>query len=143
SAHLSEKGKRIWAASEAVTIGYGGDTIVSEATGISRVTIKRGKNEIEEGVSAESVRIRKGGGGRKHPDVIQPDIIKELDIMINPFSRGYPESPLRRTCKSTYNLAKALQEKGYKISQKSVYTLMQKMGYSMQSNCKTGRKAAS
>jgi hypothetical protein len=136
SAHLSEKGKRIWAASEAVTIGHGGDTIVSKATGISRVTIKRGRKEIKEGVSAESVRIRKGGGGRKHLDVIQPDIIKELDIMINPFSRGDPESPLRWTCKSTYNLAKALQEKGFKISQKSVYTLMQKMGYSMQSNCK-------
>jgi hypothetical protein len=135
-AHLSEKGKRIWAASEAAAIGHGGVSIVCEATGISRVTISKGKKEIADGSATESVRIRKKGGGRKRVEDNSPEIIKELDIMIDPFTRGDPESPLRWTCKSTYNLAEALQNKGYSVSQKSVYTLMQKMGYSMQSNSK-------
>lgn len=135
-AHLSERGKRIWAASEAITIGRGGDTIVCNAIGISRVTISKGKKEIEGGVITESVRIREAGGGRKRLADSHPNIIKELDIMIDPFTRGDPESPLRWTCKSTYKLAEALQVKGYKISQKTVYSLLQEMGYSMQSNRK-------
>jgi transposase len=135
-AHLSERGKRIWAASEAITIGRGGDTIVCEATGISRVTISKGKKEIKDGVVADPMQIREAGGGRKRLKDSNPDIIKELDIMIDPFTRGDPESPLRWTCKSTYNLAAALQGKGYKISQRTVYTLLQEMGYSMQANRK-------
>jgi hypothetical protein len=136
NAHLSERGKRIWAASEALTIGRGGDTIVSKATGISRVTICNGKEEIKNKGTIDVSRNRKRGGGRKYLWEVTPDLIKELDIMIDPFTRGDPESPLRWTCKSTYNLAEALQDKGYKISQKSVNRLMQKMGYSMQANCK-------
>ena len=135
--HLSERGKRLWAASEAITIGRGGDTIVSNATGISRVTITKAKKEIEEGkAGTEPIRIRESGGGRKRLVDSYPGIIKELDVMIDPFTRGDPESPLRWTCKSTYNLADALQSKGYKISQKAVYTLLQEMGYSMQANRK-------
>ena len=135
--HLSERGKRLWAASEAATIGRGGDTIVTEATGISRVTITKAKQEIKEcKTTIKSTRIRKSGGGRKRLVSSYPRIIKELDIMIDPFTRGDPESPLRWTCKSTYNLAEALQSKGYKISQKTVYTLLQEMGYSMQANRK-------
>lgn len=135
--HLSERGKRLWAGSEAITIGRGGDTIVSNATGISRVTISKAKKEIEEGKAAtESIRIRESGGGRKRLVDSSPEIINELDLMIDPFTRGDPESPLRWTCKSTYNLADALQAKGYKISQKTVYTLLHEMGYSMQANRK-------
>ena len=134
--HLSEIGKRLWAAASEA-IGRGGDTIVSDATGISRVTISKAKKEIEEGKAAiESIRIRESGGGRKRLIDSYPYIIKELDIMIDPFTRGDPESPLRWTCKSTYSLADALQAKGYKISQKTVYTLLQEMGYSMQANRK-------
>jgi transposase len=137
SSHLSERGKRLWAASEAMTIGRGGDTLVSKATNISRVTISKARKEIEKGeTTTESVRIREPGGGRKRLIDNSPDIIKELDLMIDPFTRGDPESPLRWTCKSTYNLANALQIKGYKISQKSVHTLLQEMGYSMQANRK-------
>ncbi len=135
-AHLSEKNKRIWAASEAAAVGNGGVSIVYEATGISRVTIGKGKKEIEDGMVSEGSRIRKKGGGRKCLQDNYPEIIKELDIMIDPFKRGDPESPLRWTCKSTYNLAEALQNKGYNVSQKSVYSLIQKMGYSMQANSK-------
>ena len=135
-AHLSEREKRIWSASEAITIGRGGDTIVSEATGISRVTIAKGKKEVKgEGVISPG-RIRKAGGGRKRLTKKHPDIVKDLDAMIAPLTRGDPESPLRWTCKSTYKLAEALQSKGHRISQKAVYSLLQEMGYSMQSNRK-------
>lgn len=136
SANLSESGKRAWAASESIVIGRGGDTIVSNATGISRVTISKAKKEIKQGNREENSRLRKKGGGRKRLKDQHPEIIAELDIMIDPFTRGDPESPLRWTCKSTYNLANALKEKGYKISQRTVYTLLQEMGYSMQANQK-------
>jgi len=139
SAHLSEKGKRAWAASESIIIGRGGDTVVSNATGISRVTISKGKKEIKQGTRSESERVRKKGGGRKSLKESHPEIIEELDIMIDPFTRGDPESPLRWTCKSTYNLANELEEKGYKISQRTVYSLLQEMGYSMQANQKKWR----
>lgn len=138
SGHLSEKEKRIWAASEAITIGHGGDTIVSEATGISRATISRGKIEAKEEVAKipSQGRNRKAGGGRKSLINKYPTIVKDLDIMIDPLTRGDPENPLRWTCKSTYKLAEALKAKGHQISQKTVYSLLQEMGYSMQSNKK-------
>lgn len=135
-AHLSEREKRIWAASEAITIGRGGDTIVSEATGISRVTIRKGKKEVKGEVVISSGRIREAGGGRKRLIKKHPNIVKDLDTMIDPLTRGDPESPLRWTCKSTYKLAEALQAKGHRIFQKAVYLLLQEMGYSMQSNRK-------
>lgn len=135
-AHLSEREKRIWAASEAITIGRGGDTIVSEATGISRVTISRGKTEVKGESVVSPGRIRKSGGGRKRLTKKHPNIVKDLDIMIDPLTRGDPENPLRWTCKSTYKLAEALQAKGHQVSQKAVYSLLQEMGYSMQSNRK-------
>ncbi|MCI5208782.1 MAG: ISAzo13 family transposase [Candidatus Electrothrix sp. ATG2] len=134
--YLSEDSKRVWAASESITIGRGGDTIVSEATGISRVTISRGKAEVRGGDRSGDGRIRKSGGGRKSLKEKNPLIIKDLDRMIAPLTRGDPENPLRWTCKSTSKLAEALKEKGHSISQKSVYTLLQEMGYSMQSNKK-------
>ena len=133
--HLSEKAKRIWAASEAMTIGRGGDTIVFEATGISRVTITKGKVDSKANSDSKD-RIRKSGGGRKRLINTHPEIVEDLDKMIAPLTRGDPESSLRWTCKSTYNLSKALKAKGHRISQKSVYALLQKMGYSMQSNRK-------
>ena len=135
-AHLSEREKRIWAASEAITIGRGGDTIVSEATGISRVTISRGKTEVKGESVVSPGRIRKAGGGRKRLTKKHPNIVKDLDIMIDPLTRGDPENPLRWTCKSTYKLAEALQAKGHQVSQKAVYSLLLEMGYSMQSNRK-------
>ncbi len=135
-AYLSENSKRTWAASEAITIGRGGDTIVSEATGMSRVTISRGKAEVNGEISDDSGKVRKPGGGRKSLNKKDPNIIRDLDLMISPLTRGDPENPLRWTCKSTYKLAEALKAKGHKISQKSVYSLLQEMGYSMQSNKK-------
>lgn len=135
-AHLSEKDKRLWAASEANTIGRGGDTIVCQATGISRVTIGKGKKELTGKSDGIKKRIRKTGGGRKRLMEKNPALIKDLDMMIDPLTRGDPESPLRWTCKSTYKLAEALQKKGHNVSQKTVYLMLQEMGYSMQANRK-------
>lgn len=136
SAHLSEKDKRLLVASEAITIGRGGDMIVSQATGISRVTISKGKKEIESGAEKSGYRIRKAGAGRKRLMDKNPALIKALDMLIDPLTRGDPESPLRWTCKSTYKLSEALRLKGYTVSQKTVYSLLQEMGYSMQANRK-------
>jgi hypothetical protein len=136
AAHLSEKDKRLWAASEANAIGRGGDTIVCQATGISRVTIGKGKKELTDKTDGAKKRIRKAGGGRKRLMDKNPALVKELDMLIDPLTRGDPESPLRWTCKSTYKLSEALRKKGYKVSQKTVYLMLQEMGYSMQSNRK-------
>jgi len=135
-AHLSEKDKRLWIASESITIGRGGDTIVSQATGLSRVTISKGKKEIKNKVEKSSKRIRKAGGGRKRLVDKNPALIKELDMLIDPLTRGDPESPLRWTCKSTYKLSETLRLKGYKVSQKTVHSILKEMGYSMQANRK-------
>ena len=135
-AHLSERDKRLWVASEAITIGRGGDTIVTQATGISRVTISKGKKEIESEAGKLVNRIRKEGGGRKRLVDKNPALIKALDMLIDPLTRGDPESPLRWTCKSTYKLSEALHFKGHEVSQKTVYSMLQEMGYSMQANRK-------
>ncbi len=136
AAHLSEKDKRLWAASEANTIGRGGDTIVYEATGISRVTIGKGKKELSGKPEGTQKRIRKTGGGRKRLMDKNPALMKDLDTLIDPLTRGDPESPLRWTCKSTYKLSEALRKKGHKVSQKTVYLMLQELGYSMQANRK-------
>ena len=124
------------AASEANTIGRGGDTIVCEATGISRVTIGKGKKELSEQPEGTKKRIRKIGGGRKRLMDKNPALMKDLDTLIDPLTRGDPESPLRWTCKSTYKLSEALRKKGHKVSQKTVYLMLQELGYSMQANRK-------
>ena len=134
--HLSERDKRLWAASEAITIGRGGDTIVYQATGISRSTIVKGEKELKDNTGKESKRIRKAGGGRKRLVHKNPALIKELDKLIDPLTRGDPESPLRWTCKSTYKLAEALRLKGFEVSQRTVHSILQDMGYSMQANRK-------
>lgn len=134
--HLSEKDKRLWAATEANTIGRGGDTIVNKATGISRVTIGKGKKELSGKPEGAKKRIRKIGGGRKRLMDKNPALIKDLDALIDPLTRGDPESPLRWTCKSTYKLSEALRKKGHTVSQKTVYLMLQELGYSMQANRK-------
>ena len=136
AAHLSEKEKRLWAASEANTIGRGGDTIVCEATGISRVTIGKGKKELSGKPEGTKKRIRQTGGGRKRLMDKNPALMKDLDILIDPLTRGDPESPLRWTSKSTYKLSEALRKKGHTVSQKTVYLMLQELGYSMQANRK-------
>jgi transposase len=136
SPHLTEQGKRLWAASEALAIGRGGTTRVGEATGMSRVTITKGKQAVQERVIPESARIRQRGGGRKPLRSHDAQLLEALNALIDPCTRGDPESPLRWTCKSTYKIAEALQAQGHRISQRSVYALLKEGGYSLQSNRK-------
>jgi hypothetical protein len=135
--YLTERAKRAWAATEAMSAGYGGASIVCEATGISRATISKGKKELETGKVADLDRIRCQGGGRKELVEHDPDLLRALDELIDPCTRGDPESPLRWTCKSTYKIAEALQALGHVISQRSVCALLKDLNYSLQANRKT------
>jgi hypothetical protein len=134
---LTEHIRRVWAASEALAIGRRGNAIVAEATGISRTTLTQAKQELSQSRSLPGPRQRQPGGGRKKLTDTDPNLLRDLDHLIDPFTRGDPESPLRWTCKSTYRLAEALQERGHRISQRTVYNLLVGLKYSLQANHKT------
>lgn len=134
---LNEKQQRIYLASEAEYLGFGGVTAISEASGISRPTIILGKKEINEKVADFSHdRIRKKGGGRKKIFEKQPKLLQELDKLVDPVTRGDPMSPLRWTCKSTRQLSEALKKKSIIVSHVSIAEMLKEMGYSLQANAK-------
>jgi hypothetical protein len=137
AALLDEHTRRLWAATEATALGYGGISIISRATGISRRAILVGINEIKNGIVLSEGRIRKSGGGRKSQVEHQPDLIQMLESLVEPLTRGDPESPLRWTIKSTRRLSEELMENGYTASSRLVATLLLEMGYSLQGNRKT------
>lgn len=137
SLYLNEKSRRIWAATEAKSYGRGGITAVVKATGIDYKTIRKGLIELDEVGEQNNSRIRKVGGGRKKLNSTYSELNKDLESLLEPITRGDPESPLLWTCKSTYNLAEALQKKGYKISQSTVCRQLKDLGYTLQSNKKT------
>ena len=134
--YLTELSRRVWAAAEAVTIGPHGNAIVAQATGISRTTITKARAESQAAADPPSPRQRQPGGGRRPLAETDPTWLADLDQLIDPSSRGDPESPLRWTCKSTYHLAEALQQQGHAISQRTVHRLLVELGYSLQSNRK-------
>ncbi len=138
---LDERRKRLWCAAKARAYnrenGQGGVMLVHKATKISRPTIYAGMKEIEREEKLEKEKIRKRGGGRRKITQTSPRIMGELEKLIEPLTRGDPESPLRWTCKSTYKLALELMSLGYKISQRKVCDLLSELGYSLQSNRKT------
>jgi hypothetical protein len=135
---LHERGRRIWAASEAQQIGRGGASIVEEAIGITRKTIRQGLQEIQSETVEylPSDRSRLPGGGRKKAEVIYTDLHKSLDALIDPGTRGDPETPLRWTCKSLRRLAEELKKDKIDICPNTVRDLLLEMGYSLQANCK-------
>jgi hypothetical protein len=139
--YMNEKIKRLYLAAEAKSIGYGGITEVSEVTGVSRTTITLGCKELENSdnnkLSQNLERIRNEGGGRKNIVEKQPEIWEELEKLIEPYTRGDPESPLRWTCKSTRKLADSLNKEGFKISHVKVAEILSSNGYSLKSNKKT------
>jgi hypothetical protein len=135
--YLTEQTRRVWAAAEASAIGSHGTTIVAEATGMSRTTISKAQEECANSSSVPGERQRRPGGGRKPLLDIDSTLLEDLDRLIDPVTRGDPESPLRWTCKSTYHLAEALQQQGHALSQPTVYRLLATLGYSLQSNRKT------
>ena len=131
---LNEIGRRIWVATEAKTLGYGGIAIVMKATGMSSATVQRGLKELTDYEKIDKTRVRKKGAGRK--SIKSTELLSALDKLVEPMSRGDPESPLRWTAKSLRNLQFELGQQGYRISFRTVGTLLKDLGYSLQSNKK-------
>lgn len=140
--HLDELSMRLVAAADAEALGRGGPSLVAKASGLSRTTIYAGLNDLKKEAAAPTssskakVRVRRSGGGRKRLTESNPALLQDLDTLVDPTTRGDPESPLRWTCKSTTKLAKELRAKGHQVSQRTVWTLLDQLGYSMQSNRK-------
>jgi len=133
---LDERGRRIWAATEASSLGRGGISLVSQATGISRPTIYAGIRELGQKGTLPEGRIRRSGGGRKSALVRLPDVGRQLEGLVEPMTKGDPMSPLRWTCKSTRTLADELSKMGMPISHVTVAQILHGMGYSLQGNRK-------
>jgi hypothetical protein len=142
---MDERMRRQWAAAEARDLGRGGVTAVAAATGLSRPTIYSGLRELDlpasERVEAET-RVRRPGGGRRPLAQTDPGLLFALDAMVDPETRGDPESPLRWTCKSTQKLADELTRQDHPVSARTVAALLREAGYSLQANRKTREGAA-
>lgn len=135
---LNERSRRMWAAAEARAIGHGGQTVVSVAIGISRTTISNELKRLKGGAPTQAPkRVRSPGAGRKKLTEKYPTLLADLEAFVEPTTRGDPESPLRWTCKSTRQLAAALQAKGYRVERQKVAHLLSGLGYSLQANRKT------
>ena len=134
---LDERTRRLMAASEARALGHGGVSLVSRACGLSRKAITKGQWEIEEGTVPPLGRTRRPGGGRKNILDHDPRLLGALDRLIDPETRGDPESPLRWICKSTRTLAAQLTRRKHPVSHMKVAQLLREQGYSLQGNRKT------
>jgi hypothetical protein len=132
---LDERTRRLVAAAEAFAAGYGGIAAVATATGIAPSTIGRGMKELA--CEDPSPRIRRPGAGRKTTISKDPTLLQDLERLVEPSTRGDPESPLRWTCKSVRRLAQALQMQGHQVSHTLVAELLNDAGYSLQGNLKT------
>jgi hypothetical protein len=132
---LDERGRRLVAAAEAFAAGYGGIAAVATATGMAPSTIGRGLKELAQDEPSE--RIRRPGAGRKPAISKDPTLLADLEALVEPTTRGDPESPLRWTCKSVRHLAQALQGQGHQVSRTLVAELLNAAGYSLQGNRKT------
>lgn len=137
---LDERMRRLVAAAESEAIGYGGASIVSRATGVSRRAIRAGLKELKASQSVKvnpGQRIRKAGGGRKKTVGKDPTLKSDLEKLVEPLTRGDPESALRWTCKSVRRLAQELEKMGHQTSHRMVAELLHELGYSLQANRKT------
>ena len=136
---FDEKSRRLWAAAEALSAGRGGIVSVHRATGISRSTIYQGIKDLEHPEKLEETltRTRSPGGGRKKTVDVNPELQSALEALVEPLTRGDPESPLRWTCKSLRVLAEELKAQGHSVSHSMIGELLHDMGYSLQANRKT------
>jgi hypothetical protein len=135
--NLDERGRRRWAAVEARSLGRGGITAVAQATGLSDRTVRTGIKELGAGVRLPQGRQRHVGGGRKAAKEKAPALLKALEGLVEPATRGDPQSPLKWTCKSTRELSKELKTCGYVVSRTTVAKLLKEAGFSLQANRKT------
>ena len=135
---LNEKVLRYWAAAEAISLGHGGIPCVAKATGVSESTIEAGIRELRNpGQVLAEGRMRKPGGGRKRLTETDPSLQEDLEKLVEPSTRGDPESPLRWTSKSTANLATELKDLGHNVSPDTVGKMLLQMDYSLQALSKT------
>ena len=134
---LTERSRRLWAATEARALGYGGIAAVARATGLSPATISRGLAELDADAPLSGDRVRKPGGGRKRATTHDPTLLRDLEALVEPTAPGDPDSPLRWTCLSTRTLAVALEALGHAVSHTVVAELLHGLGYSLQGNVKT------
>lgn len=142
SPYMDERIRRLWAATEAQALGWGGITAVSAATGLSRTTITGGlvgtiKHRAQSEAQASAIRLRRPGGGRKKLPHTDLTLQRDLELLVDPATRGDPQSPLRWTCKSTAKLAAELQARGHVVSIRTVAHLLHDLDYSLQANRKT------
>ena len=117
---LDERARRLWAGAEARAIGRGGITRVAQAIGLSRVTVRAGLKELDLPITPAAGRetlrrLRRVGGGRKHLVDHDVDLLRDLEILVDPVTRGDPMSPLQWTCKSAAKLAAELQARGHAV----------------------------
>ena len=134
---LDERGRRLLAGAEAVCVGYGGVSIVSKETGLCRETVTEGVKDVREPGRLPKGRVRRPGGGRKKTVLKDPTLKTDLERLIDPSTRGDPESPLRWTSKSVRNLAAELNNMGHKTGRRMVAEPLHEMDYSLQANKKT------
>jgi len=138
---LNERSRRLWAATEARSLGRGGIAVVIAGTGMSSATVDKGLKELDGMESGDSVlpaeRIRKSGGGRKRAKDTQPGLAQALERLVEPTARGDPERALRWTCKSTYHLAAELRRQGFRIGPRTVAKALKEQEFSLQANRKT------
>jgi len=134
---LDERGRRRFAAAEATAAGLGGIRAVNRATGIARSTIGRGLRELRTGEPPDVARVRRAGGGRKPVSETDPSVLDDLRGLVEPQTRGDPQSPLLWTCKSLRKLSRSLCDMGHKVGRTLVGELLHKLDYRLQANRKT------
>jgi transposase len=134
---FNERSLRLFAAAEANALGHGGVSRLSRITGLSRPTIEKGQREIAEGHILDNDRIRFPGGGRKRAVDADPTLVGDLERLVEPLTRGDPDSPLRWTCKSVRTLSAELKQQGRNVSRSVVGNLLHELKYSLQGNKKT------
>ena len=138
---MDERMRRLWAATEARALGYGGVSTVSRAVGLTRPTITAGMKELEHAQQLVPIaprnRVRREGAGRPRLTDIDAGLRPALEALVEPASRGDPMSLLRWTCKSVRTLATELTRQGHPVSHQTVSDMLQHLGYSLQVNRKT------
>jgi len=134
---IDERARRLVAGAEALPIGRGGVSAVARATGLTRATVRRGVADVRAGATLERGRIRRPGAGRPRAADRDPTLRRDLEALIEPGTRGDPESALRWTTKSVRRLAAELRHEGHAVSHQTVSELLHELGYSLQANRKT------
>jgi transposase len=134
---LDERQRRLWAAAEARSAGRGGIAATARATGMAEDTIRKGIRELESGCSPGRGRVRRAGAGRKRLTERDPELLGDLERLVESGTRGDPELPLRWTSKSVRKLADGLRQLGHRVSYRTVARLLRSLGYSLQANRKT------